>query len=98
TNLACTSGEARACLAAAVSLSRMSGGVPVGAYKANQAVTSTFFRPLSATVGIFGTEGERSAEVIAMPLILEPSLIWASVLGRLSSRMSTWPPISAGRD
>ncbi|MNI35627.1 hypothetical protein D3C73_896590 [compost metagenome] len=81
---------------AAISLSTTGAGVPRGAYRPDQAVTSKPGKPASAIVGRSGAAGLRSADVTAMPRKRPPAFMAAMELGRLSIRMSTWPPITAG--
>ncbi|MNY56923.1 hypothetical protein D3C86_1930540 [compost metagenome] len=77
-------------------MSTTGAGVPRGAYRPDHAVTSKPGRPASAIVGRSGAAGLRSAEVTAMPCSRPPAFSAPIELGRLSIRMSTWPPITAG--
>ncbi|KAG0917341.1 hypothetical protein G6F32_016461 [Rhizopus arrhizus] len=83
--------SASALLMAAFTFSTISGGVPAGAKRPNQAATSKPSTPDSAMVGISGAKGTRAAVVTARPVSL-PARTCGSSGGRLSKMESTCPP------
>src|ERR1035437_337827 len=88
------SGELRARTISPCSRSTMAPGVFAGADTPYQLVTSYPGIPLSATVGIFGTAGERLAPVTASARSLPPRTYWITV-GRLPNISEVWPASSS---
>ena len=71
-NRSLTSGDWTAPINAVLSLSMISGGVPLGAIRPNHAPTSKPGMEVSASVGTFGKEAERSVEVMASAFSFPP--------------------------